>query len=50
MTAEDWVGAVAELEREGHTRKDAIAQVAKSAGVPRRDVYDAVVHAKHAQP
>ena len=50
VTAEDWVGAVAELEREGHTRKDAIAQVAKSAGVPRRDVYDAVVHAQHAQP
>jgi len=50
VTAEDWVGAVAELECDGQTRKDAIAQVAKSAGVPRRDVYDAVVQAKHAQP
>lgn len=50
VSAADWVGAVAELERQGESRKDAIAHVAKAAGVPRRDVYDAVVEAKHAQP
>ena len=50
VTAADWVRAVAELEKQGESRKDAIAHVAKSAGVPRRDVYDAVVEAKHAQP
>jgi 16S rRNA (cytidine1402-2'-O)-methyltransferase len=48
--AADWVRAVAELEQQGETRKDAIAQVARAAGVPRREVYDAVVEAKHAQP
>lgn len=46
----DWVRAVAEVEQQGHTRKDAIAQVARAAGVPRREVYDAVVEARHAQP
>ena len=50
VTAVDWVRAVAELEQQGQSRKDAIAHVAKAAGVPRRDVYDAVVEAKHAQP
>ena len=44
-TADDWIRAVAELEQEGETRKEAIAQVAKAAGVPRREVYDAVVRA-----
>jgi 16S rRNA (cytidine1402-2'-O)-methyltransferase len=37
-----WRTAVAELEASGTPRKDAIAQVAKSAAVPKRDVYDAV--------
>ncbi|CAB4733469.1 unannotated protein [freshwater metagenome] len=34
--------AVAAREAEGATRKDAIAEVAKLAGVPKRDVYDLV--------
>ncbi|WP_239455522.1 16S rRNA (cytidine(1402)-2'-O)-methyltransferase [Nocardioides gilvus] len=37
--------AVAELEEEGASRKDAIATVAKLAGVPKREVYD-VVHVR----
>ena len=39
----DWIRAVAEREAAGEQRKEAIAAVAKAAGVPRRDVYDAVV-------
>lgn len=39
----DWIRAVAEREGTGQPRKEAIAAVAKAAGVPRRDVYDAVV-------
>ena len=35
--------AVAELEGSGSTRKEAIAEVAKRAGLPKREVYD-VVH------
>jgi 16S rRNA (cytidine1402-2'-O)-methyltransferase len=35
--------AVAELEASGSTRKEAIAEVAKRAGLPKREVYD-VVH------
>jgi 16S rRNA (cytidine1402-2'-O)-methyltransferase len=35
--------AVAELEATGSTRKEAIAEVAKRAGLPKREVYD-VVH------
>lgn len=46
----DWVRAVSELEEAGVDRKAAIAQVAKSAGLPRREVYDAVVRAKQARP
>ena len=42
----DWVQAVRELEADGTDRKAAIADVARAAGVPRRDVYDAVVAAK----
>lgn len=34
--------AVADLEAAGDTRKEAIAAVAKRAGVPKREVYDAV--------
>ncbi|MEI7055699.1 16S rRNA (cytidine(1402)-2'-O)-methyltransferase [Nocardioides sp. CCNWLW239] len=35
-------GAVADLEAEGRTKKEAIAEVAKRAGVPKREVYDLV--------
>lgn len=38
-----WADRVAELVTEGHERKDAIMIVAKAAGVPKREVYDAVV-------
>lgn len=41
----DWVRGVTEREAAGLTRKEAIAEVAKAAGVPRREVYDAVVKA-----
>ncbi len=34
--------AVADLEADGTTRKEAILQVARRAGVPKREVYDAV--------
>jgi 16S rRNA (cytidine1402-2'-O)-methyltransferase len=46
-TAEEWVAAVAGLEATGLDRKAAIASVAKEAAVPRRDVYAAVVSARH---
>lgn len=42
----DWVAAVSVEETLGSSRKEAIADVAKRAGVPKREVYDAVV--KHA--
>ena len=42
-SAEGWIAAVAADEAAGSDRKAAIAAVAKRAGVPRRDVYDAVV-------
>jgi 16S rRNA (cytidine1402-2'-O)-methyltransferase len=45
-TAEGWVNAVAGLEAAGTDRKAAIATVAREAGIPRRDVYDAVVRAR----
>jgi len=37
-----WRELVAELEAGGETRKDAILDVARRAGVPKREVYDAV--------
>ncbi|MGQ0463790.1 MAG: 16S rRNA (cytidine(1402)-2'-O)-methyltransferase [Sporichthyaceae bacterium] len=40
------VAAVREREAAGEDRKAAIAAVAKAAGVPKRDVFDAVVSAK----
>ncbi|MFP5218241.1 MAG: 16S rRNA (cytidine(1402)-2'-O)-methyltransferase [Actinomycetes bacterium] len=46
LSADDLAGAVALRERAGLTRKDAIAEVASDAQVPKRDVYDAVVQAK----
>lgn len=42
-TADDWVTAVREREASGLSRKEAIAEVARAAGIPKRDVYDAVV-------
>lgn len=41
--AASWVAAVRELEVDGMTRKEAIADVARRAGMPKREVYDAVV-------
>lgn len=40
---EDWVDAVLSREDSGLSRKDAIADVARVAGVPKREVYDAVI-------
>jgi 16S rRNA (cytidine1402-2'-O)-methyltransferase len=40
-------GAVAEREVAGRARKDAIAEIARERGVPKRAVFDAVVAAKH---
>jgi 16S rRNA (cytidine1402-2'-O)-methyltransferase len=37
-----WRAAVAELEEEGTSRKEAIGEIARLAGVPKREVYDAV--------
>jgi 16S rRNA (cytidine1402-2'-O)-methyltransferase len=45
-TAESAAALVAAAEREGSTRKEAIARVAAQTGLPRREVYDAVVRAK----
>ena len=41
-TPDDWRAAVATLESDGTPRKAAIAEVAKAAAVPKREVYDAV--------
>jgi 16S rRNA (cytidine1402-2'-O)-methyltransferase len=41
-TADDWRAAVAALETAGTSRKAAIADVARAAAVPKREVYDAV--------
>ena len=49
-SAEGWVAAVEELESQGTDRRAAIVAVAKRAGVPRREVYDAVVRARHPAP
>ena len=49
VTAEDWVAAVTSREADGEDRKVAIGAVAKEAGVPRREVYAAVVAAKGAK-
>jgi 16S rRNA (cytidine1402-2'-O)-methyltransferase len=50
VTADDWVAAVAAREADGEDRKTAIGAVAKEAGVPRREVYAAVVAAKGTSP
>ena len=41
---------VAAAEADGLARKAAIAQVAKATGVPKREVYDAVVAARQSSP
>ncbi|MFE9339063.1 16S rRNA (cytidine(1402)-2'-O)-methyltransferase [Streptomyces sp. NPDC007063] len=41
---------VAEREAAGQARKEAIAEVARGAGVPKREAFDAVVAAKNAGP
>jgi 16S rRNA (cytidine1402-2'-O)-methyltransferase len=43
---EDLVAAVSVREAAGQPRKEAIAEVAKTLGVPKRNVFDAVVAAK----
>ncbi len=43
---EGWAAAVQAEESSGVDRRTAIADVAKRAGVPRRQVYDAVIRAK----
>jgi 16S rRNA (cytidine1402-2'-O)-methyltransferase len=47
VDAQDWVSEVRAREAQGTDRKEAIAQVAKAAGVPRREVYDAVVKSRN---
>lgn len=42
---EAWVAAVHALEAQGRTRRDAVAEVARRAGIPKRVVYDAAVKA-----
>ncbi len=49
-SAAGWVDAVAMAEASGTDRKSAIAEVAKRAGIPRREVYDAVVKARPPRP
>lgn len=48
--ATGWVAAVADCEAAGISRKDAIADVAKRAGVPKREVYSAVVNDRNPRP
>jgi 16S rRNA (cytidine1402-2'-O)-methyltransferase len=45
-TAPEAAARVAAAEHAGRTRKEAIAQVAGELGIPRREVYDAVVRTK----
>jgi 16S rRNA (cytidine1402-2'-O)-methyltransferase len=49
-SAPDLTARVAALEGAGATRKEAIAEVARESGMPKRTVYDAVVAAKRDQP
>jgi 16S rRNA (cytidine1402-2'-O)-methyltransferase len=44
----DLAGQVAAREADGLARKEAIAEVARRCGVPKREVYQAVLAAKHA--
>jgi 16S rRNA (cytidine1402-2'-O)-methyltransferase len=45
-----WVAAVRQQEADGMGRREAIADVAQRAGIPRRDVYEAVVRVKAPRP
>jgi len=45
---EELAGQVAAREADGLARKEAIAEVARRSGVPKREVYQAVLTAKHA--
>ncbi|NGO10881.1 16S rRNA (cytidine(1402)-2'-O)-methyltransferase [Streptomyces sp. HC44] len=47
LAAEELVRRVRVREEAGERRKDAIAAVAADAGLPKREVFDAVVAAKH---
>jgi 16S rRNA (cytidine1402-2'-O)-methyltransferase len=47
---EGWAAAVREREATGMPRKEAIADVARKAGVPKREVYDAVVRGGPSAP
>jgi 16S rRNA (cytidine1402-2'-O)-methyltransferase len=47
---EDWVNRVQAAEAAGIDRRSAIADVARELGVPRREVYDAVVAARARSP
>lgn len=49
-SAQGWVDAVREREAAGAPRKEAIAEVAREAGVPKREVYDAVVKGRSVAP
>ena len=42
-TSADLVAAVNAAEAAGLTRKEAIAEVASSSGVPKREIFDALV-------
>lgn len=46
VSADEWAARVAEMVAAGVDSKAAIAEVAVLAGVPKRDVYDAVIAAK----
>ncbi|WP_016908985.1 16S rRNA (cytidine(1402)-2'-O)-methyltransferase [Streptomyces xiaopingdaonensis] len=49
LDAAELVRRVATREAAGERRKEAIGAVAKAAGVPKREVFDAVVASKHAE-
>jgi 16S rRNA (cytidine1402-2'-O)-methyltransferase len=49
-SVQGWVDAVREREAAGAVRKEAIAEVAREAGVPKREVYDAVVKDRSPAP
>ncbi|MDO8732359.1 MAG: 16S rRNA (cytidine(1402)-2'-O)-methyltransferase [Actinomycetota bacterium] len=50
VTPGEWVVEVHRREGLGTDRKSAIAEVAREVGVARREVYDAVIQSKAAQP
>ena len=50
VTPQEWLAQVHRREERGIDRKTAIAEVAREAGVARREVYDAVIQSKATQP